>query len=626
MGVTRPAPAAVAAAANPTPLPAAAVVSAEAVLSLVGAEVLRSVAALPRAVAACRPKAPISRGKTIKFVLRNTVGAAGAAGAKAVGPIVVVVATKAADAAAEVKAAVAAAGADEANPPSSIGKQRRSCYVPLLTYLSSRDPSAGAGPVGIIKMEDQMQDEMRKALLDDKLGMRQLQVSVKPPARPAFGTLGTQTLIWANYVDIVKKKDVEIFRYDITVSPTIEGGKLRRVFELFLQDSRFDPYRGIIASDLHGILLAAKRLDFKAFTCDVAYRQEGEDTPQPDSTLYRVTATFKTSYRLNTLIEYLSGTTGFAASLPDKIDIVQAVQILIGNFSKMSTSLVTAQNKVYPIEDAQAAVDLQYGLKAVRGYFFSVRPATGRLLLNVNVSSGAFYNDGTLSFEGELLQDEDRALKTLLNKRWGTVIGNDDLHKLSSFLCKLKVSVTHLKKFNNSGREIPQVKVIQALANPMDGFRMEDNIKKKNMEKPPLVDHFGANAKDVQFYYEKKGRYVTVQEFFKGGESCLVLASYTIDHFLRVRSHGRPRLSCCEVRNSGQVHVSPSGRLRDRTAATVPSFAGRPRDGQNARVRRQRSELQRIVDQKPRPPGPRSAERADSATGTLSPALCSCLG
>ena len=427
-------------------------------------------------------------------------------------------------------AAAVAVAAEETSLVASISRHRRLFRVLELTLLSPTDQRAAAAPSRIIAMENALEKDMKKVLEDDELGMRKLQVSVRPPPRPAFGTKGAQALFWANYVDITKTRDVDISRYDVSVTPKVEGGKLRQVFRLFLQDARFNDFRDSIASDLHGILITCKKLPKEEFKFDITYKGEKEDTPAENATLYEVRGKLSQTYRLESLIQYLAGSTGPAASLPMKDDIVQAVQILIGNFSKMHKSLVASGNKIFPIEDVQAQTDLVYGLKTIRGYFFSVRPATGRLLLNVNVANGAFYNDGTVPFDDYPLHPGDRSLETLIRKRW-SLIPEDDLRRLNSFLYKLKVTTTHLKKqFNKSGQEIPMVKVIQGLADPRDGWKKKGKEWEKAMENPPQVPEFGAKADRVRFYMESQKRYVTVQEFFKKSKFFLKFVKCALNH------------------------------------------------------------------------------------------------
>jgi hypothetical protein len=55
------------------------------------------------------------------------------------------------------------------------------------------------------------------------------------------------------------------------------------------------------------------------------------------------------------------------------------------------------KTQYFPIRGgASASKGLGGGLCAIRGFSSSVRPAEGSLMLNLNVSTGCFYNEGSL--------------------------------------------------------------------------------------------------------------------------------------------------------------------------------------------------------------------------------------
>lgn len=129
--------------------------------------------------------------------------------------------------------------------------------------------------------------------------------------------------------------------------------------------------------------------------------------------------------------------------------------------------------------------ELAGGLVALRGYYSSVRCATGRLLLNLNVTSGAFY--------------QTVPLLELLSKFEST-----DLMQREIFIRKLKVP------YERPGN--PPVKSEKTIV----GF-----AKTPKMKNPPFtVERFG-NAHAVKFVYEDrntsggKKREISVFEYFR---------------------------------------------------------------------------------------------------------------
>lgn len=63
-------------------------------------------------------------------------------------------------------------------------------------------------------------------------------VSVKDdfPVRPGYGTKEKAVTLWANYFNLTSMaKDLVLFRYHVGVSPEAKNRKLKRIFELSLE-------------------------------------------------------------------------------------------------------------------------------------------------------------------------------------------------------------------------------------------------------------------------------------------------------------------------------------------------------------------------------------------------------
>lgn len=134
--------------------------------------------------------------------------------------------------------------------------------------------------------------------------------------------------------------------------------------------------------------------------------------------------------------------------------------------------------KSFSLSQASPKWDLGAGLYALRGFFSSVRVATCRILVNVNVSHAAFYDAIPLD---QLVQ------------KYGPANQFNRI-KLQSFLKRVRVKVIHLaEKKNKAGESIPRVKTIFGLANKDDGH---------SLDHPPWVQSFGAGSKDVEFFLD----------------------------------------------------------------------------------------------------------------------------
>lgn len=108
----------------------------------------------------------------------------------------------------------------------------------------------------------------------------------------------------------------------------------------------------------------------------------------------------------------------------EKHHIIQAFNIFLNHYSKSVGNLATiGASKSFVLSDRLSKASLDGGLTAIRGFFSSVRVATCRILVNVNVSHGVFYNAERLD---HLIQQYEQA-------------NGPDKSKLNRFLKKLKV-------------------------------------------------------------------------------------------------------------------------------------------------------------------------------------------
>jgi eukaryotic translation initiation factor 2C len=175
-------------------------------------------------------------------------------------------------------------------------------------------------------------------------------------------------------------------------------------------------------------------------------------------------------------------------------DLMQMLNIIMCKAPNEAASVAKLPgNKFYPHQGLLGAnnhpdvdfEELAGGLVALRGYFSSVRCATGRMLLNLNVTSGAFYQTVPLM---ELLAR----------------FGNPDPEQREIFIRRLKVL------YQRPGKNpVKSERTIVGFARPVGG------------KKPVNVKRF-SNAREVKFTYTDRSGTSTkeittsVFDFFKG--------------------------------------------------------------------------------------------------------------
>ena len=149
---------------------------------------------------------------------------------------------------------------------------------------------------------------------------------------------------------------------------------------------------------------------------------------------------------------------------------------ILGHFAQSNPRVATfGDNRHYSIE-RQTRAELKGGLEVLRRFYKSVRTGTGRLLLNVNVSYGVFFEPGPLH---------------LCYRKIG--IGNKST--LGTKLKGLRVEITHLSgnKSKKTGQLVKRIKSVYALTRPGDG---------SGDPYPPKLELLEQGPKSVQFYIE----------------------------------------------------------------------------------------------------------------------------
>lgn len=299
------------------------------------------------------------------------------------------------------------------------------------------------------------------------------------PARPGYGTQGTKIKVWANYVEMVPRADLVLYSYDVAeIAPEVTGKKRSQLIRLMMTEApELADYRDDIVSDFKATMISRKKLELENERINVTYRAEGEDEPKPRATTHTISCKFTKTLSAQSLMEYLTSTDlSVVGQYDSKLEMVQALNIFLKHYVKSANNLATiGASKSFSMGANADTADLGSGLKALRGFFTSVRAATNRILVNINVSHGAFYQEGELS-------------------RLLVAYGGRNLRSLEKFLKRIRVRTTHRKpKKNKKGLEVPRVKTIYGLA-------AVEKRRWSHLAHPPRVSAFGAGPKNVEFW------------------------------------------------------------------------------------------------------------------------------
>ena len=314
----------------------------------------------------------------------------------------------------------------------------------------------------VIKLEDAMvKADLSTAMASASLGV------VLPP-RPAYGKLGTPIVLYTNYFELKGiDPNLHLYRYSLAFQPDneIPKARKRRLVELLLQTA---PFKGLpIASDWAQTLVSPKEIpierDKASYTLEW-YPADGEPLPaaSPDDTDRVKAARRKNTHKalvvdLGTvsLKELLDDVSNPTSNYPLKLETIQALNVLMTHGPSSDSNISTAGgNKFYPFGNHPQLqfADLGSGLQALRGYFTSVRTSVNRLLVNVNVATGAFYKPGPL-------------LDVMMDFTGGQVPNNDfQYRKLAAFVRLLKFETNYLPDRKAKGKTKKKVHVITNLS------------------------------------------------------------------------------------------------------------------------------------------------------------------
>ncbi|KAJ5555735.1 hypothetical protein N7461_004205 [Penicillium sp. DV-2018c] len=443
-----------------------------------------------------------------------------------------------------------------------------------LTRRSYPPPSAV-----VSKTEDQLAEALRTT---GQKAPRQ----AKYPERPGYGTIGRPVTLYANYLPL-SLPDIQLHRYHVDIAADAAGrsapvGKKARHIVRLLLDEHYPQQKNGIASDFRSTLISAVKLTEGKL--DVRYKENMDDDYPEEPRVHQVTVQYTGQVNPADLVNYLTSSSA-ASMLDNKAEIVAALNVIMSHHPKIDDKTVSVgANKHYSLrQESMETFNLGGGLSVLRGFFISVRAATARALLNVQVKYVACYDQGPLA-----------------NLIHG--YGGRNIYRLEKFLKSVRVRITHVSRKNSRGETVPRIKPIHGFANRGDG---------SSSANPPKVSRHGAGPNDVQFFLSEAGpkpvaapsvpgapepkpkkgkkapkagppeagRYITVADFFKKEYNMTLDPNMPV---VNVGSRDRPvylPVEVCEV-EAGQP--AKSKLTGDQTASMLRFAVMGRKPGQNA--------------------------------------------
>lgn len=321
-----------------------------------------------------------------------------------------------------------------------------------------------------------------------------------------------------NYFDTrLTKPSGVVYRYNLTFEKDegLSRARKRRYIELLLKQAPFSTV--VHFSDLSANLYTVEKLKLPSkdrgeyrvviydrleapFPAQTAGENEGVAAARVRKTR-KLRVEYTTSYDFADLYKYVKSTAG---NYQPKGDAIQAMNIIFNHAAGVHQR-ITAQsnNKFYPLEDFAAmglprhpnteSWDLGEGLVAIRGYYSSVRPGPSRVLVNINVATGAFYEALPL----DMLME-----KFMGNRRFDS---ESNARVCLNFIKRLKVVTRYLKEKDANGKDQSVLKVRTVM-----GFSKHPFAQNANQIKFDHTDDNGnkTNLTVAQYFLRKHSKTV----------------------------------------------------------------------------------------------------------------------
>ena len=343
--------------------------------------------------------------------------------------------------------------------------------------------------------------------LDLNKSISKLALNTEPIRRPEYGTQGKRVNLWTNYFNLAFIGKYDLYKYTVTFhDENISKRSKRRFIQTLLQEQVFQGANA--ATDFSQIIITTRKLKLQLETgrfkiklatsevylpqpAAVLHSSSGPQQRRPRSLETTLTVQFDSTLSVQELLKSLGSTQNY---YPLREETIQALNIIMAKFAQNHPRIISAgKGRFFPFDGPYSdSTSLEAGLQAFRGSFASVRTSVGRVLLNLNVSTAAFYKDGPLT---EVVREFKQA-------------GNSP-KSLDRFLRRLRVSTNYTKARDSDGREI------RDSSGKAQYLKLYKTIK--GLATRPRL---GASANEVTFEWEDPSqpnsrRTMTVADYFR---------------------------------------------------------------------------------------------------------------
>ena len=297
------------------------------------------------------------------------------------------------------------------------------------------------------------------------------------PDLPHKGTCGKHIMLRSNFFRLTSLPIGIIMKYEILISPMVPPRKNRSIYQIWMNECYNDLkplYDGI--STIYSTTSIPDGSFVVCFYDDSidgikSDNEKEEKLPQQ----YRLTVKKVKEIDMGNLVAYLNSS--ISQSPVEEMQVVDAV------LRVSSAHLYTNIGKCFYASNSALRID--HGVELWQGFYYNMQPTEGSLLINLDVSAGAFYQSGSL------LETVMSVLGLKSPSYLMFPILEYDRVKLEKHLKNIKVNVTHRGAFR---RKFTILKLTNESA---DNTRF---CKNENNEEQTVTEYF-AERYDLKLKY-----------------------------------------------------------------------------------------------------------------------------
>jgi hypothetical protein len=249
--------------------------------------------------------------------------------------------------------------------------------------------------------------------------------------RPNAGRAGRPIRVGTNFFSITNLPKDNIIQYDVTITPDVPPAINHQVLRQFEEVNKSRLQGKKLVYDGRKIAYSAQRMPFgDAVKADIILPERAGGRRSKEPRKFNIKIRKVANINMHELNEFLNGKCRIS---PNIMSGIMALDIM---FRHHPFNTFVSVGRSFFI-DPQDSAPLPGGLIARQGFYQSVRPTNGQLILNVDTSATAFYGHGPMI---------DLACRILNCRHPGELprsISGRDYDKLDTFIKGVKFVVTH---------------------------------------------------------------------------------------------------------------------------------------------------------------------------------------